>query len=697
MSRFFSKIAGRRRLWVVGLLLFILLVTMPSTTSAQTADGGIVDKVQQAIGSLFSLGEIQQSVISFVVFGLTWMISLIAGLFIGIESWFLEIIININFNLVNSAPVKIGFPIVLGMANLFFVGALIVIAIATILRRAEYGAKKVLWKLVVMAVMVNFGLVICGSLLSISDEATKFFIQSATPGSGNDESIWKFSESIAGAFNPPASFLSLDSLAENPDRAAEDLGFASKAGDALGNMIKPIVGVLSTLGSLTIIVITLATLNAMLLWRYIRLGMALILLPLAWAAWIFPTYQEHYKKWWTKFTQWTIFPPVVIFFIWLGLKTSQVMSNTEGEYARIWRSTRGDGYPNPISDYFGALLTPIISQTLKTFILFGIMMGGIVAAQELGIKFADAGYKAAESAGGWAKAKAGRVAGARIRNVGKRYNPNTKETSTALQRFGSRLQAVPVLKKVPGFQAIGQYVAGQGNTKKRYDENIEKERKGLEGLTNEGLLDAARVTSIDPSVQAAKAQELARRNMLDPSKIGGGNVGDGNKILEGLVRSAEKMGNEQSLYNVRPELVKYSKKVAESNMELKDAIADVVKKIPAGEANRMSHESMGSQNPLAEVGHEIAATFLNMSNGQFAKIGAEGNFEQQQAIFNTFEQLKKTRSIGGKEMDSRELDQLDRIEKHLNNNANWSRATRKEEKTGGESSGGTQKPPNPNH
>jgi hypothetical protein len=362
-----------------------------------------------------------EKLISQIVFAVAYFFSIIAGVIIAIQSWFLQIILQISMNLVNSSPVRVGFPIVLSIANLFFVGALIVIAIATILRREEYGAKNVLWKLVVMAVMVNFGLVICGTLLSISDETAKFFVESVSPGSSGpngETNFKKFAESIAGAFNPQDSILSQKDITENPGEAQEAISGAASAGDTFAGVLKPLISLLSTLGSLVITIITLATLNLMLLWRYIRIGMALIVLPLAWAAWIFPTYQQHYKKWWTKFTQWAIFPPVVIFFMWLGLKVSEVMSQKGNEFAAIYQ----DAGENSIAAFFGGLFTPIISQTLNSFILFGLMMGGLVAAQELGVKFADAGYKAVEGAGkgakNWATNRAKQAPGGLRRRVG---------------------------------------------------------------------------------------------------------------------------------------------------------------------------------------------------------------------------------------------------------------------------------------
>lgn len=389
MSHFISKLLEHRRLWAAALVLVILFMAVPQPANAWLGIPGPAE------------------LISGIIFAVVQFLSMVAGVIIAIQAWFLEIILNISVGLVNSAPVRVGFPIVLSIANLFFVGALIVIAIATILRRAEYGAKKVLWKLVVMAVMVNFGLVICGALLSLSDETTKFFIESISPassGPGGETNFKGFANSIAGAFNPQAVVLSSKDLTNNPAVSTEAIGKAATAGSDFGAILKPFISIISTLGTFVIIIITLATLNSMLMWRYIKLGLALIVLPLAWAAWIFPTYQEHYKKWWTNFTKWTIFPPVVVFFIWLGLKVSEVMSQQTGEFKTIYPTEGG----NVVADFLDTLITPIVGQTLKAFILFGIMMGGMVAAQELGIKGAEGAVKAIEGVGKGAKGYAGR-------------------------------------------------------------------------------------------------------------------------------------------------------------------------------------------------------------------------------------------------------------------------------------------------
>jgi len=114
-----------------------------------------------------AVGDIAYGVIGKIVFGLSYLAASIAGIFVAVEAWILSIILGLNTQIVNSPPVQLGFPVVLQIANLAFVLGIIVIAIATILRLERYGIKQILWKLLVMAVLVNFGLVICAPILNL--------------------------------------------------------------------------------------------------------------------------------------------------------------------------------------------------------------------------------------------------------------------------------------------------------------------------------------------------------------------------------------------------------------------------------------------------------------------------------------------------------------------------------------------------
>ena len=88
---------------------------------------------------------------------------------IAIAAFFTRIGLSANSQIFSSPEVQTGFSVALAIANFGFVLGIIIIALATIIRNQTYGIKQLLWKLIMMAILVNFGLVITGPIVGISD------------------------------------------------------------------------------------------------------------------------------------------------------------------------------------------------------------------------------------------------------------------------------------------------------------------------------------------------------------------------------------------------------------------------------------------------------------------------------------------------------------------------------------------------
>ena len=118
-------------------------------------------------------------VTSTAIGGIVWVIAYIMGAIAGavltLGGMLVDFALKINLALLDNPFIKIGWSIVLGFTNLGFVLAIIVIAFATIVGLQNYGMKKVLWKLIVAALLVNFSLAISGFFIEISDSVTVFF------------------------------------------------------------------------------------------------------------------------------------------------------------------------------------------------------------------------------------------------------------------------------------------------------------------------------------------------------------------------------------------------------------------------------------------------------------------------------------------------------------------------------------------
>jgi hypothetical protein len=407
------------------LIVFLtLILLMPNAVFAQAGlpspslVGAAVGAATKGVAGLLGLSNIAGSVIAWVAYVINYLIATIAGVFIALITYFIEIILQLNTHVVEATMVKSGFGVVLALANLGFVLGIIVIAIATILRRETYGIKQILWKLIVMAILVNFSLVIASAILSFADQLALYFLNSINPmnmpsiGAGPFDS---FASSIAGAFNPQRSFtgISINAASGTAILGGQTTSLTGAAGQTVGGMLGVLVSIVFVVLFSILTVIVLASLLVMLLIRYIYLGLLLILMPLAWMCWVFPALSQYWQKWWHNFIKWTFFAPLVVFFLYLVIVTSQSMGG--GGSGGIAGSSNdpaaafsGLGYVpsggvqgpfTAISALVGGFTNQIVGTILQMVLMLGLTIGGLFAANSMGITFAKTAYGAAQGVG----------------------------------------------------------------------------------------------------------------------------------------------------------------------------------------------------------------------------------------------------------------------------------------------------------
>jgi len=87
--------------------------------------------------------------------GIGYLLAVATGLLLSLAGLIGGFAIHLQELIVSNGFVQQGWGIVRDVANLGFVLVIIVIALATILRRQEYGFKKLLPKLIAAAILVN--------------------------------------------------------------------------------------------------------------------------------------------------------------------------------------------------------------------------------------------------------------------------------------------------------------------------------------------------------------------------------------------------------------------------------------------------------------------------------------------------------------------------------------------------------------
>ncbi len=410
------------------LLITFLGILAPQVTNAQRVAN---TQTGQSIWSCFT------NPFSCTVSGLSVVINSLLGLLVAVGAWFVRLGLQFNEHIVDSPAVQSGFGVALAVANLGFVLAIIVVALATILRRETYGIKQILWKLVVAAIIVNFSLVIAGAILGFSDSLTRYFMRAAVPTPvGAPLDYGGFILELTGAFNPQAFFQPPPTAKElTPIECSKhgklwawicgfNVGIILAGTDQASGFVSSVIGAALSAVFLLLIAFTFLALAVMLLIRYVYIGILLILAPLVWLLWIFPNTQSHFSKWWNAFIRWTFFPPIVVFFLYLAILT--VTGSNRADYLENIQIPPQSG-TGQSADVAAAIAqttgNPTLVRTIgSNIIMIALVLGGLFAANSLSITGASVAMGLAKGAGGFVQgyvSKQGKkLGGAAYRGVG---------------------------------------------------------------------------------------------------------------------------------------------------------------------------------------------------------------------------------------------------------------------------------------
>lgn len=357
-----------------------------------------VGQVQAAGGILQLIGGFSLSAITSLVNFFLELIGMIFGVLIKLVAILVNASMGLNHTLSEDVSraggfIYNGWSIFRDVANLGFVLGIIIIAIATILRYKSYTYKETLTRLIVVALLVNFSLVIAGMVIKTSDifsnQLLGFFDSS---GGGNpSEGIKSIGPRILGQFDMQKLVLSGFSSAKS--ESGEDL-IVGDLGKIITNFIKIIF-----LGLMFLVLLSFA---GTLLIRYFKLAFMLIVLPAVLLTYIFPAYRKHWTKWSGDFIHWVLYMPVLLFFMWLAVT---FMSQSGLQDVAVIASKSSDGSQADIGGLkFRDLLQPIMG--------LAIFMAGLKTAKELGYGGTELALNAFDKASAktkkWAKTKSRR-------------------------------------------------------------------------------------------------------------------------------------------------------------------------------------------------------------------------------------------------------------------------------------------------
>lgn len=501
MKSFFSQ--NKKKIITTSLLIFFVafLFFIPS---AALADNGVA------------------KVLGWIMFPFIWLMGKLAIVLLGIL-----ISVAQYSNFIHSSAVTYGWVVVRDLCNMFFVLILLIIAFASILRVDSYNLKTWLPKLVIMAVLINFSKLICGVFIDFAQVIMLTFVNAF--------------KTIAGG--NLTEMMGLTKILSFDQAGADDVTGWSIVGSMILALIFSVIAVVVILSMLAML-----AMRIVLLWIYI------VLSPLAYLTAAFPQGQATSQRWWSDFSKNVIVGPVLAFFIWLafvslgGIKGQEQMEDFNLDKEKTSIET-GEGSTSGANGASQAALTEAGSSEnmLKMIISVGMLLGGLMMAQEMGgragamagkgmaklqtmgagtLKFgkrigtsaakrtAEAGLKTAGTLTGGKDTSVGRFLKTWSSDMGTtRKKKAVKNRQEAMESMGMGEKSGAAGKELTGYIKTGLNI-GDKKGNKKIKEGSDKIKTGSEDLKLAGSLESSqnKYSSLEAKVSGMSDTNPSKAN-----------------------------------------------------------------------------------------------------------------------------------------------------------------------------------------
>lgn len=450
---------------------------------------------------------------------------------------FLDVVMSVmTYNeFTNSAVVGAGWAIVRDTVNMFFVAALIYIAVTTMLGRNSSWQQQVP-RLMGFAILINFSKLLIGLMVDAGQVVMLTFAGALRAiGAGNFLSVFA---------------LNNNKLSETAFTTGTDA--AQNAGSAFGLFAGSIASLILTVAALVLVGVILAVLA----YRIVAIWALTITAPMAWFVGGMGGLisKGPYEKWWSNFKCAVLVGPIVTFFLWLTLAVAAA-----GNVA----TSNGFITPGESRNVSSIAIAGFDADNLISFVIaFSLILVGLDAAQQVcaGSKFGFinsalgfagrnaslGGAAALTGAAALQAARAGRGAG----RVGKRLADRSglsERVATAAPVLQAQQLYGSASSKVGGIKsALGIGEAAEQNRALRDAGSLERIADAQE---KSGNFEAAAQTRLRADAQRKVAAEAGKKAQGDLANLGGE---DKAKLLAGQLKSG-KLGNDPQTHTLLAE------------------------------------------------------------------------------------------------------------------------------------------------
>ncbi len=295
MKRLFYLVknwSGKKKVFLcLGCLIFVFFLSLPSPALAfwETLKNAALFVPYLIITLCFVLGILASQAFA-------WLTGII-----------LDIVMSPSFISISYTQpasnqiIASGLSITQSFVNLILVLVLVYSALSIALRINETEAKKMLSRLIIVALLVNFAPILCGLVVDAANIVMYYFLK-------------PIEEGVSGV---------LTQIGPHADRVVQTVWGASADLTKRFGVIMMAIAQISLNFAIGLAFLLFA---ALFLMRYVVIWVLTILSPLAFAFWVLPQTKNLWKMWRDNFVQWSIIGIPAAFFLYLAMGSFSLMT-----------------------------------------------------------------------------------------------------------------------------------------------------------------------------------------------------------------------------------------------------------------------------------------------------------------------------------------------------------------------------------
>jgi hypothetical protein len=336
----------------------------------------------------------------------SYIILTIISKLVALAGYFSDYAIKYSINNINKESLEVvneGWALSRDVANLFFIFILLYIAIATILQLSGYGMKELLVTVIILALLVNFSLVITKFIIDGSNILAMEFYNKLSnieyKGGGvspSGTSKPSLSEALVAGINPQTLFNINSATAESKKKVGAGNIFTNSQDATLIQ-----ITLICLFGSALLIVLAfvLFAAGALFAIRTAILWILMIFAPLAFLFMALPATSGYAKQWWKKLFEQSFFAPTYLFLFYFVVK---IVSS-----GSILKGLKGSN--SVLSSSFGSPDSANVALIFNFAILIVLSVASLVVAKQMGAVGASTVQGWGQSAKKWGQGYAGKM------------------------------------------------------------------------------------------------------------------------------------------------------------------------------------------------------------------------------------------------------------------------------------------------